>query len=147
MIGHTFYFCGLIVFLANLSFLFNFFEYLKIKEWYVSFEKITKSIPTKKEFRQGDYDKFRKFNGVFALNFLWFFFGIVGQNWKIFMLLIFIHLFTQTLSKLIGQFLMFIKFFQFMIQIIISSTILLLCINHFHLHLDLFELLWRHFTR
>jgi hypothetical protein len=141
IMGHLYYFFGLVVFLTNLSFLMEFFNYLKIKEWHKSFEKVTKKIPNDKDFKKGDLEKFKKFNGVIGINFLWIFFGIMSESWKIFLLILSFNLIINLLTHIIGEFKMFSKIINFIKIIVISATILILCLNHFHLHLDLFKLL------
>jgi hypothetical protein len=143
--GHAFYFFGLIVFLTNLNFLYKFFDYMKIREWFISFQKITKKFPTDKDFKKGDYEKYKKFNGVEALNFLWIFFGVLTQSWKIFLLLISFNITISLIINIIGQFRLISKITLFIKFIVISLSIIILTINHFHLHLDLFSLLLRCF--
>jgi hypothetical protein len=145
--GHIFYFFGLILFLTNLSFLYQYFDYIKIREWFISFQKVTKKIPTVEDFKRGEFEKYKKFNGVEGLNFLWIFFGILTQSWKFFLLLIFFNIAISLVINFIGQFRPISKFINFIKFIIISLSILLLTINHFHLHLDLYSLLFSSFSR
>jgi len=139
--GHLYYFLGLIVLLANFNFLVEFFNYLKIKEWFKSFEKVTKKIPNDKDFKKGDLEKFKKFNGVVGLNFLWLFFGVMSGSWKIFLLILSFNLIIDFLIHSIGEFKMFSKIINFIRTSITTISILILCLNHFHLHLDLYKLL------
>jgi hypothetical protein len=55
MIGDFFYFFGLIVFILDLNLLFEFFEYIKLKEWAESFKKVTKKEPIEKDFKKGNF--------------------------------------------------------------------------------------------
>lgn len=144
--GHFFYFCGLIIFLTNLNFIYQFFDYIRIREWFVSFEKITKKFPSDKDFKRGDFEKYKKFNGVEGINFLWIFFGILTQSWKFFLLLLGFNILISILVNLIGQFKTISKFILFTKFIVISLSILLLVINHFHLHMDLFNSLLSRIT-
>jgi hypothetical protein len=143
--GHLFYFFGLIVFLTNINFLLEVFEYLRIKEWFNSFEKVTKKKPTVKDFKKGDLENYKKFNSVLAINSFWLFFGILSSSWKIFILLLIFNFLNGVLIKIIGEFRLISKILFLMKAIIITLSILILTINHFHLHLDLFGLLFRVF--
>lgn len=143
MMGHIFYFFGLIIFMSNLNLLLEYFDYIKIKEWSKSFEKVTKKPPLEKEFKKGDLVKYRKYNGILALNFLWLFLGIITASWKIFLILLILNFFTNLICKLIGEFRIFSVFLNFTKNILIVFSILILCVNHFHLHLDLYNLLCR----
>lgn len=144
-LGHLFYFIGLIVFLVNIQFLYELFDYIRIKEWFVSFKKITNKTPTSKDFKKGDLDKFKKLSGVIGLNFFWIFFGILSSNWKIFLAILIISSLMDLLIHTIGQFKSISKLILIFKTLATTLSILILTINHFHLHLDLFELLCRSF--
>jgi hypothetical protein len=144
-LGHLFYFIGLIVFLVNIQFLYELFDYIRIKEWFVSFKKITNKTPTSKDFKKGDLDKFKKLSGVIGLNFFWIFFGILSSNWKIFLAILIISSLMDLLIHTIGQFKSISKLILIFKTLVTTLSILILTINHFHLHLDLFELLCRFF--
>ena len=141
MIGHFFYFCGLKVFLSNLNFIYHFFDYIRVKEWSISFQKVTKRFPSDKDFKRGDFEKFKKYSGVVALNFFWLFFGILSSSWKIYLVLLSLHLFINLIIRAIGEFKMFSKYLLLIKILIINLSILVLTINHFHLHLNLFQIL------
>jgi hypothetical protein len=144
-LGHLFYFIGLIVFLVNIQFLYDLFDYIRIKEWSVSFKKITNKTPTDKDFKRGDLEKYKKLSGVIGLNFFWVFFGILSSNWKIFLIILVTSSLIDFLIHTIGQFKTLSKLIFIFKMTLITLSILILTINHFHLHLDLFELLCRFF--
>ena len=139
--GHLFYFIGLLIFLSNITFLMNFFDYIKTKEWFLSFYKVTKKFPLDKDFKRGDYNKFKKMNGIIGLNFIWMFFGLITNSWKIFIVLLLFNLTVDISVRIIGEFKLVSKFFLLLRIIITSVLIMVLTMNHFHLHLDLFGIL------
>jgi hypothetical protein len=141
LLGHFFYFCGLIIFLVNIHFIYEIFDYIRIKEWFFSFKKVTNKIPTDKDFKRGDLEKYKNLNGVVSTNLLWLFFGILSGNWKIFLLILSISLIVDGFVYLIGQFKLISKLIFLLKTILISASILILTINHFHLHMDLYQLL------
>ncbi len=139
--GHVFYFLGLFVFLANMNYLINFFDFIKIKEWIDSFKKITNRDPTEKDYNKSKFEKFKKFGGVEKGNLIWLFFGLITASWKIFIILISIGILLDGLIRIIGEFKMSSKFITIAKMMIFSTSTLILILNHFHLHMDLFSLL------
>ena len=141
MIGDFFYFFGLIVFILDLNLLFEFFEYIKLKEWVESFKKVTKKEPIEKDFKKGNYDRFRKYTGIIGINLIWLFLGIISDSWKIFMVVLLFTRIVDFICHLIGEYKLFSKLINLLKLSILTISVLILCLNHFHLHLDLFKLL------
>jgi hypothetical protein len=141
MFGHLFYFLGLIIFITNLNLIFEFFDYIKLKEWVHSFKKVTKREPLEKDFKKGDYEKHRKYAGIIGLYLIWLFVGFISDSWKVFMILLLFVRLIDLICYLIGEFKMFCKLLNLSKLILLTISILILCINHFHLHLDLYQLL------
>jgi hypothetical protein len=139
--SHIFYFVGLLIFLMNFFYLFDYFEFIRIKEWLWSYKKVTLKDPSESDFKRGDAEKYRKFNGIIILNFLWIFFGLLTGSWKFFGIILILNLIVNLIQRLIGSFRFISKILQFLIFNITCGMEILLVINHFHLHLDLFSLL------
>jgi hypothetical protein len=144
--GDIFYFFGLILFLSNLNLISNFFTYIRIKQWFLSFKKITKKEPKNSDFKRGEQKIFNNMNGLFLSNFFWIFFGLLTNSWKIFTILLIISLIINLTCKLIGEFTLFSKVVQFLKLVLIAASISILTINHFHLHSDLFRLFFPFLT-
>lgn len=140
--SHVFYFVGLIIFLMNLNFLMNFMDFLKIKEWFESFQRVTKKIPTSKDFKKGELDKLKKYNASISLNLVWIFIGLISSNWEMFTILLIIHLIFEWMIKLIGEFKTISKFLFFLRLSISTILIFVLVMNHFHWNLNLFHFFW-----
>lgn len=141
ILGHIFYFFGLLIFLINIQSIPKLFEYIKIREWFKSYKKVTKKIPTDKDFKKGEFDKYNNYNGIISLNFFWLFLGILSNSWKIFLIVLLISILIDSIVYVVGEFNTLSKLLSVMKIIFITSSVIVLTINHFHLHLDLFSLL------
>jgi len=140
MLGHIFYFFGLLVFILSLNRIFQYFKLIEIKEWLVAFKKVTQKDPAKTDFRSvKDYNLFITLGCLSVFETFWIILGLLTPNWIIFLtLFIFGFLLKQILD-----------FSSFSIQKIVglifstlkSLTILILVLNHFHFHQDLASLI------
>jgi hypothetical protein len=139
--GHFFYFIGLMIFLVNLGLLTKFHKLSEIKEWVIKFNKVTKRNPIKNDFKDKDYENYISFSFILILNFIWIFFGLLTKSWIIFSLILIFNFLVNSLTKLIGEFSAISVFIQFCKMIIITSTIGILVMNHYHLHLDLLKII------
>jgi hypothetical protein len=145
--SHFFYFFGLLIFLMNLRLITRFFNFLKLKEWSNSFQKITKKLPTIKDFRKGDFDKFKKYDALITLNLFWLFLGLITENWKIFGILLIYHILTEFIINIIGEFKIISKFLSLKKFIILTVLVFVLVMNHFHWQQNLYNLFSLWFTR
>ena len=86
MLSNIFYFIGLFVLLSNLLLITRFLDYLFLKEFSTKFEKVTGKRPEKKDLTQSNYDflNFLIVNTFFTV--VWFFIGLLSNNWLIFLL-------------------------------------------------------------
>lgn len=141
MLGHIFYFIGLIIFLANVGTLSNFFKFTKIKEWTIKFNKVAKRNPIKSDYKEKEYDQLISFGFLMAINFIWIFFGLLTKSWVIFSILLLFNLLVNLLTKTIGQFSTISTIIQFIKLLVITGMVGLLVINHFHLHLNLYKII------
>jgi len=140
MLSQIFYFFGLIIFILSVSRIFQYFKLIEIKEWLLAFKKVTQKEPVKTDFRNTkDYNLFVSFGCLSAIETLWIILGFMSSNW-----LIFLALFLS--GFILKQILDFTSFtIQKIVGIIFTTTkslvILILVINHFHLHQDLVTLI------
>jgi hypothetical protein len=141
MLGHFFYFIGLLVFLIDLGLLTKFQKSSEIKEWVIKFNKVTKRNPVKSDFKGKDYENYVSFSFILILNFIWLFLGLLTKSWMIFSLILLFNILTNSLTKLIGEFSALSVILQFCKMVVITFSIGLLVINHYHLHLDLWRLI------
>ena len=88
MLGHIFYFFGLLVFILSLNRIFQYFKLIEIKEWLVAFKKVTQKDPAKTDFRSvKDYNLFVSFGCLSMFETLWIILGFMSSNWLIFLVL------------------------------------------------------------
>jgi len=139
--GHIFYFTGLLVLLTNIQFLYEFFSYIKIKEWFEKSKKFTNTFHSTNRFKKVDILNYKKFQGVRTLNYLWSIFGILTPTWKVFLIIILFNFLSELLIKYIGEFKLISKIIFVLKSTVVCNLFLITIINHFHLHLDLFDLL------
>ena len=140
LLGHSFYFIGLLLFLANLGILLKLRKVLKTQNWATAFLKVTNKRPEKKDMDQTDYQDFMNFNSVMLLNFFWIFFGVITDSWKFFLLLLSTLLVLNLFINLFSRIKFLLKSLNFIKVLILTFSIGLLVINHFHLHLNLYDL-------
>jgi hypothetical protein len=144
MLGHLFYFIGLFIYLIDILIITRYFKFLKIKEWVFTFNKVTSKQPLKSEFKDKEFDMFFTYNTSTLFTFLWIFFGLLTKSWPIFSILLIMNISINYITQLIGQFSMISKIIQFIKMFIVTLSVGLLVINHFHLHLDLWKFILPH---
>jgi len=140
MLSQIFYFFGLIIFILSVSRIFQYFKLIEIKEWLLAFKKVTQKEPVKTDFRSTkDYNLFVSFGCLSIFETIWIILGFMSSNW-----LIFLALFLS--GFILKQILDFTSFtIQKIVGLIFTTTkslvILILVINHFHLHQNLVTLI------
>jgi hypothetical protein len=141
MLGHIFYFFGLFIALMSLSNLLNYFKYVKVRKWSETFKKVTNRPPIITDFRNKDeYNTFITYPIFLLLQMIWFIFGLISNSWYVFLTIIVLNILISYFNRLISV--LFIeKITGFIFNIIKLVIVLLLTINHFHLHYDWIELL------
>lgn len=140
MFGDIFYFFGLLLFLVDLGVLLKYSKIQKTKNWVEAFFKVTKRKPNKQDMNVEDFKELNSFNLVLTINFLWMFFGLVTKSWKFYLSVLIINLFLNSLIEK-SKSLKSISHLLGLVKIsILVSAVGLSVINHFHLHLDLFQI-------
>ena len=138
-LSHLFYFIGLLLFLANLGLLTKINSVVKVQSWAKAFSKVTKKKPEKSDMQNQQYRDLMNFNSVLLADFFWLFFGIITPNWKFFLLTLSVILCLNIFLSLFQEIKFITKFLNFTKLVIVTISVGLLVINHFHLHLDLFK--------
>jgi hypothetical protein len=139
MLSNIFYFIGLFVLLSNLLLITRFLDYLFLKEFYNKFQKVTGKKPEKKDLTQSNYDflNFLIVNTFFTV--VWFFIGLLSNNWLIFLLY---FIYNPIIEVVYRSNIKFISNSVEFIRVLLDVSIVgLLVINHFHLHLNLTSLI------
>jgi len=138
MLGDIYYFIGLILFLADLGLIMKFSKIQKSKNWVEAFFKVTKRKPNKQDMDKESFQELNSSNLILTLNFLWIFFGLITKSWKFYLVVLFMNLFLNSVINKIQNLKSLSNFVSYLKMFLLTSTILLLVINHFHLHKDLF---------
>ena len=141
MLGHIFYFIGLFIALISLSNVINYFIYLKVRKWSETFKKITNTQPILIDFRnKEEYNIFITYPIFSILQMIWFLIGLISNSWYVFFSIIVLNILLTNFNKLVNV--LFVeKITSFTFNIFKLVVILLLIINHFHLHYDWIKLL------
>jgi hypothetical protein len=140
-LGHIYYSVGLINLLIILTFILNYFKMSKISEWTLKFKERTGRGPLKTDYNSvEDYNLFNGISVLIVVEFLWTFGGLLTSSWYVFMSLIITSMLLRTIMTPI-KWSFFYKLIFFIFLNIKFITYLFLIINHFHLHLDIIELL------
>lgn len=141
MLGHLYYFFGLLIFLSNLLIQKNILNLIKLREWTVKFHKVSGRQPLKSDFKDKEYEQFILANFIWLMTFFWLFFGLLTKSWLVFVVIIFYNFLTTFISKKIGQFSIISKSLE-VFRVFVNTTIIgFLIVNHFHLHMDIIQFL------
>ncbi len=133
MIGHLYYAIGLTILIVSVNFILNFFKLNKISTWSRKFVKVTGNTPSIQDYRSTEDYEVSKFLSIYnIIEPLWMVFGLMSASWYVFLFLIFL----RYLMKIIKN-----KYIGLVFAIVKSLLILFLIINHFHLHIDLLEII------
>lgn len=140
--GHLYYFFGLLMVIVNISLLPNIFKYHKINYWAATYLKVSGKPPKKEDFSDGEWDLFNVFVQSSVSTSFWIFLGILTQSWKIFILMTFLLFCINWFLKNWGSQSLPSKTLIVVKSLLVTVVPLILVINHFHLHLDLWSLLF-----
>ncbi len=146
-LGHIFYAIGLFIFLLDLLNLFNYHKTWKVAEWAEAFKKVNKRSPKKSDYRTTDDYNTGMFTGFIALSeLIWCIIGLLSGSWKVFAVLFIFGFLTQFIQGGIGKLFgkkcnSLNKIISYGYLIIKATVLMILVLNHFHLHLDLFKLI------
>ncbi len=140
-LGHIYYALGLIPLLMTLAVFIKLKDYNKTKEWYSKFEKVTGKKPLKSEFRTLDeYNLYTGVSGITVIDFIWVILGLLTQSWYIFIAIMLLSVVVNLIKKSIGINLIS-NTLTGILLITKFSVYLYLIINHFHLHLDAWDII------
>jgi hypothetical protein len=149
MLGNLYYFFTLILIIFNLLMIANFFKFYRITEWMLTFNKVTGKLPNKEDFKEGEFELNSFLSCVVIFNFTWIFFGILSKSWVIYLAMLLLSLvnfiITSLISLIWGRFSLINKIFNFCFFIVITVSLCVLTINHYHLHLELSDYLLKIF--
>lgn len=142
MMGHLFYFVGLIVVLFNIFNISKYKRIFELREWMIKFKEVTGRNPVATDYRKkDDKDILIAWSMSIILTSFWVFFGLLTKSWYVFLFMILVNTTINLATKLIGEFNMFAFTIHFAKNVLILFLIMFLILNHFHLHLDIWNLI------
>jgi hypothetical protein len=146
MIGHIYYIIGLLVILSVISVLLKFTKFYSVKEWEEKYKKVVGKVPLRSDYRKiEEYHLSRKIGILYFFEILWIFAGLTTSSWYIFLSLILLPLIIGTIIKPF-KFTLIFKILVLLFLIIRLGTYTFLVINHFNLHIDIYDLVLQHFN-
>ena len=140
--GHLFYFVGLIVVLFNIFNISKYKRIFELREWMIKFKEVTGRNPVATDYRKkDDKDILTAWSMSIILTSFWIFFGLLTKSWYVFLSILLINTTINLVTKIIGEFNMFAFTIHFVKNALILFLIMFLILNHFHLHLDIWNLI------
>jgi hypothetical protein len=114
----------------------------KIREWWDGFNKVTKRLPQKQDYRKPqDFIFINFWSVVTILNYLFSIVGLLSSNWIIFLFLILISFITSKITKNSTKYGFIHRTSDILGTILISILYLIISLNFFHFNYDLSELI------
>jgi len=138
--GILFYCIGLIVAASIFFRLSKYKKFSKISQFFDTFKRVNGDSPKRKDYKRGNYEFMDGVFYILVIEYTWYVFGLLSGNVLIFsLLLITSYLFTHISRKLsyIGKLVFGITF-----NVIKLILVLFMVLNHFHWHLNLYQLLF-----
>ena len=140
--GDLFYFFGLLISWTNFIWISKLFEFHKINFWAITFEKVSKNPPKKEDFPNSQWEIFNAYSALSVITIIWFILGLLTQSWKFYFLTISILFLINWVIKKRDPFSLFGLILIPIKGLIICLIPTLMTINHFHLHLDIWALIF-----
>ncbi len=141
MLGNIYYLIGLVVLILSISNIYGFYKIHDIKSWIRSFKKISGTDPRPNEFRDPkDFKLLSSYSLSITIEFIWLVLGILTNSWYIYLgLIMSSYIYNGILSRITIDTIQ--KNLGLLFFIFKSLIILILIINHFHLHINWVDLI------
>jgi hypothetical protein len=140
LMGHLFYLFGLIVLFFNIFNISKYKRIFELREWMIKFKKVTGRNPVVTEYRKNDdKDILTTWSVSVIFTSFWIFLGLLTKNWYVFLFIILLNTFINLITRVVGEFSIFSFIMQFVKNILILFVVIFLILNHFHLHLDIWN--------
>jgi hypothetical protein len=137
--GHIFYIFLLFLTTILIGFISKYNKLKNIIEWYNKFTNVTGKSPKKSDFRNEDEYNFFSVQAVISsVEFFTLILGLLTGSWFIFLGLLLLTIFFNLLLKPI-EFSSIERVVNFSVFLIRIVSYVFLIINHFHLHLDVYQ--------
>lgn len=142
MIGHFFYFLGLIIVLFNLFTFSKFKRIFDLREWMIKFKELTGRNPVSTDYRkEDDKEILTVWSLTIILTSSWLFFGLLTKSWYVYLFLIVMNTLINLVVKSVGEFNNLSFVIYFIRSFVTLFVITFLIMNHFHFHLDIWQLI------
>ncbi len=146
MLENLFYIVGLVVILSVLNIISKFKSIYSVREWEQKYKKVVGKIPVRSDYRsKSEYNLSRKMGILYLFEITWVIIGILTYNWYLFLGLIIFSFISVIILKPFRYTLVF-KILSVLFLIIRLVLYTYLVINHFHLHIDTYEVILQHFN-
>lgn len=142
ILGHIFYAIGLILVLILITLISRFDEFYNAREWVIKYQVVTGKKPERVNFRsESEYLNVLLISLFDLLDFIWTLVGLLSSSWFVFAFLFIWSIGTNLIKSKINLNPLS-KFMSFQLVLVKFITISYLIINHFHLHLDTWKLIF-----
>lgn len=137
-----YYLIGVLVAILNIGCLYKHKKVFDVTEWIFKFKEITGKNPTTQDFRDGNsYVVLLTWSITVILTVFWLFVGLFSRNWPLFLAIMgFNVILNRLLRKIkynsVKRYVLVLK------SLVITSFIVFMIINHFHLKKDLINLIF-----
>lgn len=143
--GHIYYAFGIVILLSLITNIIRFNRLYKIREWYSKFKKITNKEPNILDFRnKSDKSLLSNHNILLSIELMWILFGLISNSWYIFSFILIMGFLLNISFKKI-KFTIIGKLISLKFLLLRTSLYIFLIINHFHLHIDLLDIILKSF--
>lgn len=140
MLGNLFYIFVLFGILLNVSKVSNWFKHWKIILWTKVFKDQFGKLPIKSDYRNPDeWQSIITFGVITIYETLIIIFGLITNAWYIYMGMVIFNIISGILLKTASN--NFVNYFGYTWTLIKTIILTFLFINHFHLHLDIWNIL------
>ena len=147
MLGHLFYAFGLFIVFAGIWRIQNWKLIWESLIWTKTFREVNKKIPIKTDFKNPLYwNTIVTFGVILIFEFIFISFGLFSKSWYIYLLIILVNVLNNYISDLLVKIKLDIvsKYFLLSWNLVKTLIILFLIINHFHLHLNIYDVCLTH---
>lgn len=141
--GHAFYGFGVLVLMSVILSLSRFNRLYKTREWLVKFKRVTGNEPSIIDFRsRKDHTLYNNHNALLMIELVWVLLGLITGSWYMFLSVIVLGLILNfTFGKI--KFTMIGKIISFKFVLYRALLYSFLILNHFWLHIDVWNLLMK----
>jgi hypothetical protein len=125
----------------DLGILMRFNKIQRIKNWIESFFKVTQKKPKKEDMNSEEYKLVNAYETLMMTNLLWMFFGLITKSWKLYAIVLVANFLMNLLLINTKKFRVLNYIFEMIRFLLVVLCLGFAVINHFHLHIDIVDLI------